>query len=232
MWWKGPDWLQCPFSKWPKPTNGVYSLMKSSENETKGIMKSASDERENALLATKQTEGESTDQIGCAPFGMDINRYSTFLRLKRVTAWCIRFVVKTRHTYENKDALKKEEWEKAERLWIKHTQRNYFPDAFQSSSNRQSNHFINQLGVRVDDNAVLRCQGRMENAALTEGTIYPILLPSNDKMTELVVEDTHARILHSGEHNQIEILDYSWKSVSEKSVTKMCGVQAVRRWTL
>ena len=198
LWWKGPDWLQSPFSEWPKPANGDYSVIKSSENETKGTMKNASDERESAHLATKQTEDESTDQIGCTPFGMDINRYSTLLRLKRVTAWCIRFVEKTRHMCENKDALKKKELEKAERLWIKHTQRNHFPDAFQSSRNRKSNHFINQLGVRVDDYVVLRCQGRMENAALTEGTRFPILLPSNDKLTELVIEDTHARILHSG----------------------------------
>ena len=107
-------------------------------------MKSASDEWESAHLASKQTEDESTDQIGCTPFGMDINRYSTLLRLKRVTAWCIRFVEKTRHMCENKDALKKKELEKAERLWIKHTQRNHFPDAFQWSHNRKSNHFINQ----------------------------------------------------------------------------------------
>ena len=38
----------------------------------------------------------------------------------------------------------------------------------------------------------------MENAALTEGTRFPILLPSNNKKTELVIEDTHANILHSG----------------------------------
>ena len=45
---------------------------------------------------------------------------------------------------------------------------------------------------------MLRRQGRMENAALTEGTRCPILPLINDKMTELVIEDTHARILHSG----------------------------------
>ena len=53
LWWKGPDWLQSPFSEWPKPATGYYSVIKSSENETKGIMKSASDERESAHLATK-----------------------------------------------------------------------------------------------------------------------------------------------------------------------------------
>ena len=52
LWWKGPDWLQCPFSEWPKPTNGDYSVMKSSENETKEKMKSASHEQESAHLAT------------------------------------------------------------------------------------------------------------------------------------------------------------------------------------
>ena len=57
LWWKGPSWLQCQFNEWPKLTNGDNS----SENETKGIMRSASDERESAHLATLQREGENTD---------------------------------------------------------------------------------------------------------------------------------------------------------------------------
>ena len=38
-------------------------------------MKNASDEQESAHLATIQREDKNTDQIGCAPFGLDINRY-------------------------------------------------------------------------------------------------------------------------------------------------------------
>ena len=129
---------------------------------------------------------------------------------------------------EKKDALKKKELEKAERLWIKHTQRNHFPDVFKWSHNRKSNHFINQLGVRVDDYVVLRCQGRMENAALTEGTRFPILLPSNDKLTELVIEDTHARILHSGVSQTLSTIRLKYWIIrgraSVKKVLRKCVV--------
>ena len=38
----------------------------------------------------------------------------------------------------------------------------------------------------------------MKNAALTEATRYPILLSSNDRITDLVIEDNNVKILYSG----------------------------------
>ena len=134
------------------------------------------EECESANLANREMKGKDTNPVRCAPFEMDISRYSTLLRLKRVTAWCLRFIDKMRHRNENHSDLKKEEFEKAELLWIKHTQINHFPEAFKSVSNGKWKTIVNQLGVCVDDREVLRCKGRMENAELTEATRYPILL--------------------------------------------------------
>ena len=195
LWWKGPQWLQCPISEWPNSVNENCSEV-NSESETMENMKR--EECESANLANREMKGKDTDPVRCAPFDMDISRYSTLLRLKRVTAWCLRFIDKMRHRNENHSDLKKEEFEKAELLWIKHTQINNFPEAFRSVSNGKWKTIVNQLRVCVDDREVLRCKGRMENAELTEATRYPILLPSSDRFTDLVIEDSHTRILHSG----------------------------------
>ena len=118
FWWKGPQWLQCPISEWPNSVNENCSEV-NSESETMENMKR--EECESANLANREMKGKDTDPVRCAPFEMDISRYSTLLRLKRVTAWCLRFIDKMRHRNENHSDLKKEEFEKAELLWIKHT---------------------------------------------------------------------------------------------------------------
>ena len=68
----------------------------------------------------------------------------------------------------------------------------------------------------------------MENAALTEGTRFPILLPSNGKLTELVIEDTHARILHSGVSQTLSTIRLKYWIIhgraSVKKVLRKCVV--------
>ena len=68
----------------------------------------------------------------------------------------------------------------------------------------------------------------MENAALTEGTRFLILLPSNDKLTELVIEDTRARLLHSGVSQTLSTIRLKYRiirrRVSVKKVLRKCMV--------
>ena len=56
----------------------------------------------------------------------------------------------------------------------------------------------NQLNLKLDKSGILRCHGRMENTELTQGAKQPKLLPKDEYFTQLVIEDHHHRILHSG----------------------------------
>jgi hypothetical protein len=57
---------------------------------------------------------------------------------------------------------------------------------------------VNQFGLFLDDDHVLRCKGRLKNASLNPGTKNPILLPNKSKFVELLIREVHDKIKHSG----------------------------------
>ena len=52
--------------------------------------------------------------------------------------------------------------------------------------------------MKLDEQGLLRCHGRYQNAELSQGAKYPKLLPREEHYTCLVVEDNHYKMLHSG----------------------------------
>ncbi len=49
-----------------------------------------------------------------------------------------------------------------------------------------------------DENGLLRCKGRMENAPLTFETKFPLLLPRDSQLAELFILEAHERVMHNG----------------------------------
>ena len=45
---------------------------------------------------------------------------------------------------------------------------------------------------------MLKYQGRLENSGLDANTKFPILLPREHALTDIIVRDCHARINHEG----------------------------------
>ena len=60
------------------------------------------------------------------------------------------------------------------------------------------NKIVKQLDLKVDNNGLLRCGGRLENAVLSELARFPILLPKCEHFTYLLVEKVHKKMLHCG----------------------------------
>jgi hypothetical protein len=50
----------------------------------------------------------------------------------------------------------------------------------------------------MDEQNILRCGGRIDNAPLSETTRYPYLLPTKHTFTTLVIMDAHLNQLHGG----------------------------------
>ena len=57
---------------------------------------------------------------------------------------------------------------------------------------------MNQFGLFLDDDHVLRCKGRLNNASLNLGSKNPIFLPNKSKFVELLIREVHDKIKHSG----------------------------------
>ena len=87
--------------------------------------------------------------------------------------------------------LSTDEYGAAEILWLREMQQ-----AVVESPRFES--LKNQLGLYTDDNGLLRCKGRLQNATIPFNAKYPILLPADHYLTALIIHDCHKRVLHNG----------------------------------
>ncbi|XP_053380765.1 uncharacterized protein LOC128548967 [Mercenaria mercenaria] len=133
-----------------------------------------------------------------ALFEINSEKYSSLTKLLRVSALILRFVKKIRQQFCENGYSKSSELKDVEQKWPLHVQKKYFASELDAISNGKRNNLQVQLGIYIDENGLLRCQGRLENAGLCENVRHPILLQERDTFTHLVIEKMRKEILHSG----------------------------------
>ena len=57
---------------------------------------------------------------------------------------------------------------------------------------------LRNLRTCVDNDLMLRVEGRLENADLPTDTKHPLILPSRNQLTGLIILDEHAKAGHLG----------------------------------
>lgn len=70
--------------------------------------------------------------------------------------------------------------------------------ALQDNKNISSKSPLMKLSVFLDTDNVLRVGGRLENADIAFVTKHQILLPKNDFVTDLIIQEMHGKCLHGG----------------------------------
>ena len=55
-----------------------------------------------------------------------------------------------------------------------------------------------QFKLFLDDQQIIRCKGRVSIALLSEESKNPAFLPSKHSLTNLIIQDVHSKIKHSG----------------------------------
>jgi hypothetical protein len=87
--------------------------------------------------------------------------------------------------------LDREELINAENAWV---------EAAQTEIRKQDNfgQLKKTLNIMEDENGMLRCVGRLENSDLSDFARRPLILPREHRFTNLVIEDCHTRVHHSG----------------------------------
>ncbi|XP_017476339.1 PREDICTED: uncharacterized protein LOC108366430 [Rhagoletis zephyria] len=119
---------------------------------------------------------------------IDINRFSSFNRLRRTVAWALRF------------GLTSLKLDSAKKLLLRHTQQEAFQLELQNIAkgipiSRTSD--LYQLSLYTDKDGVLRVQGRIDAASsLPFETRHPIILPSRHALTKLLVAYHHNSFKH------------------------------------
>ena len=181
LWWDGPIWLKLSSSNWPGQTETPPN-------------NSSDEEREICLL---------TNVVPKDPL-IPVNRFSSFTKLIRVTAWVLRF---TRHCRIRKDSsnvispLTVQETVCAANYWLSHSQKDSFtPEiaALTSNTPLTSNSNLLCLHPFLDSNGILRVKGREQNSKLAYSTMHPVILHGKQPITKLIIQEEHVRLLHAG----------------------------------
>ncbi|XP_065224342.1 uncharacterized protein LOC135848370 [Planococcus citri] len=182
-WFQGPDWLIKNSEIWPPPFLQDNTVPEPDNNEPKA------------------TVLHTTTTVSSYPFGIDPEKYSSYLKLLRITTYMTKFVadfnyVKIRKIFPTRHTLYS-----AQQLWIKAEQLNHYYDVFAALREKKSHKLISKLNLFIDDEAgLLRCGGRFKYAPLSPNEKAPILLPraNNSSFVKLLIQHEHELLFHSG----------------------------------
>lgn len=180
LWWNGPDWLKEPEVNWPRKCLSEEDL---------------------SLITTEERSIKTQYLCTIAVHStIDISRFSSYVRLIRVTAWVLRFLHNCRSQHRISSDLTSDEFKEAKDYWIRIVQQQCFAaeiDALQKARPFSSKSKIARFNPFLQDN-ILRLGGRLQFANLPTDTKHPILLDGSHPFVKLLIHYTHIRLHHLG----------------------------------
>ncbi|GFY04283.1 integrase catalytic domain-containing protein [Trichonephila clavipes] len=130
-------------------------------------------------------------------------KFSSWNKLKRVVAYCLRFVKNCSLSAckRRKSFLTTAELSEAEKGIVRFIQRDHFSmEVSYLSAGKQlpSTNKLIPLTPFYDDSGIIRVGGRLKNSILADSQKHPILLPKTDHVVNLIISDYHLKLLHAG----------------------------------
>lgn len=183
LWWQGPKWLKFSRDLWP-----LTPLAAPVEANLEARITSLH-------LAEQSQQWDLAD------------RFSSWPRLLRVTAYVMRFVKLCRRleldsnaTSPGGSALSASEYHTARVFWIRHIQAQLFASDLQALSSQKtlpSKSSLLSLHPFLDQDGIIRVGGRLAHAPVPFPTKHPIVLAAHPLVTLIIVQ-AHTRALHAG----------------------------------
>ena len=169
LWWNGPTWLSQDTSHWPRANSDPPSVTP-----------------EDADVTTCLTSAIQPSNV------IEVKRYSSYDRVKRVVAWILRFINNCRPTRQRREGLLYAfELRQAEtKLWI-HAQRDDFSDDLHSlkiNKKLPRNSLLWTLHPIVEGSGLLRVGGRVSNSSFSYSQRHPVILHGRNTLTKLTFE--------------------------------------------
>ena len=195
---------------WDMYTTSVHNNPKIATIDKFSYLKSVQPKPVTVSAATVNSPAEDIGNV------IDSNVFGTYTRLIRVTATMLLAVDRMKKRSDSKTPMTAH-LRRAEELWILAAQKSIKSDAKLTKT-------VKQLDVREEESGVLRCGGRLQNALISEGAKYPILLPTEHHVTNLIIMDCHQRMMHGGSKATLaEVREKFWIVRGRQVVKKLIG---------
>ena len=183
LWWNGPNWLTQPPTNWPHQSEPAQ-------------VDDTTEERE-CTLHTMTREKASI---------IPIDRYSSYTKLKRVTARVLRFVNNCRSKKDGRPTqsspfLTTQELHAAETYWVSIAQEDYFEKEIQAIKKGKvlpKSSPLLSLHPIIDSSGVIRVGGRGCNQKVPYSSQHPVILSGKHPLARLIIHFEHLCLLHAG----------------------------------
>ncbi|GFU15780.1 integrase catalytic domain-containing protein [Nephila pilipes] len=152
LWWHGPPWLKQTKQFWPKiEKQNVSSLNLELKSKFRDISQNE------VILKNREKL-------------LNIDKFSSYLKLLRVTAFVFRYIHNTRNTLKKRGAVDTEELKKSEEYWIKEIQKETYGSEIidlEKTQKVSDCSKIRSLVPYLDDRQILRIKGRLDESELS-----------------------------------------------------------------
>lgn len=179
LWFNAPQWFTEPPLKWP-----IKSFQINSNNiqfiEAKPV----------TLTITHVVQPAYTHA-----FELLIDRVSSYTKLLRIIVYILRFSKRLK----SKGLVNPVDLDNAEMYLIRYVQNAHFANDISALKlNKSVTNKIAKLNPFIDSNNILRVGGRLRHSQLDYGQKHPILLPSKERVIELIIDYYHLINMHTG----------------------------------
>ncbi|XP_062710849.1 uncharacterized protein LOC134288933 [Aedes albopictus] len=222
-WYTGPDFLYSSEKEWPKQQ-----------------LKELETEEDLRVMFHQHHHQHAKSQ----PL-VDVDRFSNWIRLLRATAYFVRAVNMFRKSHQEGVLLSSQDLQQAENLLWRQVQFEAFPDEYYVLEFNKANPEKEQKQIErrsplyeqspyMDDAGVIRMNSRIRAAPTAAfGIKYPIILPKDHKITNLLVDSYHRRFKHQNNETVLNEIRQQFRIPKLRSliqrIAKNCQYCKVRK---
>ncbi|XP_029670916.1 uncharacterized protein LOC115240087 [Formica exsecta] len=160
-------------------------------------------------------------------------RYSSLIRLLRITALCQRCCAILKGIPQSSLAtpLTPADLESSRLYWIRSVQLAYFSSELtiiSSGAYLSRSHPLAKFTAFIDHSDILRVGGRLRQSQLDPECKHPAILPRDSYLSQLIISDAHLRTLHGGTQVTLTYLRQAYWIVGGRASVRSYILRCVR----